>query len=118
MPAKQVVLPLLSRDCCNICWVVSAKTRASRTGMEDVSPIITSADGKQQNKEDVFLTGSDLFRSGLFHAYKGHYYFWRKPKTQDTRPFELLPFPRCYTGVYWKLQPKAPKAELGHLIGP
>ena len=32
-------------------------------------------------------------------------------KIMETRPFELLPFPRCYAGVYWKLQQKVAKAE-------
>ena len=63
-----------------------AKTRASWTAMEDVSPIITSGDGRTRNKEGVFLTSSDLLRNGLFHAYKGHYCFWRKPASGSSMP--------------------------------
>ena len=82
MQATQVVLPLLSLYPYYLVggglmdW---AKTKASRTAMEVVSPIITSRDGRQRNKEGIFLTGSDLFCTSLFRAYKGHYYFWRKP---------------------------------------
>ena len=54
--------------------------------MEDVSSIITSGDGRQRNKEDAFLAGSDLFCNCLFHAYREKYNFWCKLASGSSMP--------------------------------